>query len=72
VRLGAQQIVEAAHAAESPDFQRQVTALLRHERNRHDVISRRESPAGRSLQQRVIAWMVIVVGDHRIKDHAHE
>jgi hypothetical protein len=63
------QIVPAGCPAELSGVERQVSALLRHHWHGHNVIGRGKPPATARMEHGMVAWMVVVIGDHRVKDH---
>ena len=67
-----QDVLQARGSAKPTNLQSQVPPLDRDHGDRQDVVGGRTPPATSRLQQRVVARMVVVVGDHGVEHHAQE
>ena len=66
------QVVDTRRAAVCADCHRQVAALKADHRGRYEIVGRRQAPAARCTAHRVIARVVVVVGDGCVEDDAAE
>src|SRR6185436_21111158 len=66
------QVVYARRPAVSSDGHREVPMLQADHGSRDQVICRRKSPSAGSTQHRVVAGMVVIVGDGCVKNYAAE